>query len=481
MNAPIDINTRKVVQDNSGSRLKAFTSALLSRIGIGNLTGVAFGGARDYYSILGYNRSPQHHDFLGKYLRQDITQRIINAPVNATWSDPPQLIGSSSFDSAWKELVEKNDIYAYLGKVDIFAGLGQYAVLLIGFDDGRNLNQPVNPNRANKILYLQPYLEGSVVIKEFEENTASVRFGQPTMYEITPGDINQINKNIVTKAITRNKLTVHWSRVLHVADGTLENTVYGHSRLEPIYNSLDDLIKVVGGSAETYWMAGNRGIQVDIDKDMELNEEDAESITEEIEEYQHGQRRFIRTRGVKVENLGSDVADPRSTFDTILSIIAAATGIPKRVLIGVEAGQLASQQDRANWAVVVNERIANFAQPRILKPFIRLLQAANVLPIEDSIEYNWPDAYKMSPLERSQTSAQMARSMTNATKAMAQARNECEIDIWSVEEVRRIVTFDKHMPVLSGLPEGTLPPPKPEPIPQENQPFGGNPGGNFGR
>ena len=56
-------------------------------------------------------------------------------------------------------------------------------------------------------------------------------------------------------------------------------------------------------------------MQIDVDKDMELNSDDADDLTEEVDEYQHGMRRFIRTRGITIENLGSDVADPKNTFD----------------------------------------------------------------------------------------------------------------------------------------------------------------------
>lgn len=429
-------------------------SDLLSRSLLAIRAGVQYGGKRDLYTTFGYNPVPTHGDFLAKYLRQDIAKRVNDAPVDATWSDPPEVDGGSAFNTTWQTLAKDNQLFHYLAKTDSFAGLGTCAVLVIGFDDNRQLNQPVSKKVGRKINYLQPYLEGSIQITQFEEDQTSPRFGQPVMYEITPGEVITSRISATTRIMLRNKFQVHYSRILHVADNTMENTVFGHSRLEVVYNLLDDLLKVVGGSAETYWLTSNRGMQVDVDKEMDMNQEDAENLSAEIEEYMHQLRRFIRTRGVKINNLGTDVADPRGTFDVLMSLLSAATKIPKRVLMGAEAGQLASQQDRANWAVTISERISNYAEPTILRPLIQTLVNAGVLPEPQNLSIAWPDAYKMSPLERAQTSAQMARSMVNATKALQVAREDVGTTVFTPEEVRRVVGFGKHMPIFEGKPEG---------------------------
>lgn len=435
-------------------------SALLARAQLAWRAGLQFDGARDLYKVFGYKTNLIHQDFVTKYIRQDIAQRIINAPVDATWTDPPMLkIGEGKKEwTEWNEFVKETDAFAYLRKVDIFAGLGMFAVLVIGFDDGRKLDQPVNKGRKNKVIYMQPYLEGSIQITKFEEDETSPRFGKPVLYEITPGEVLTARTSATTKLMLRNKFTVHYTRVLHLADGTLENTVLGHSRLEPVYNVLDDLLKVSGGSAETYWLSANRGMQVDVDKDMELGEDDAKDLSDEIEEYQHQLRRIIRTRGVKITNLGSDVADPKNEFGVLLALLSATTGIPQRVLMGAEAGQLASQQDRANWAQRVAERVANYAEPVVLKPFIKMLADANVFDLPEGLIIEWPEPFKMNPLERAQTSAQMARSAVNVARAL-EVQQKIKTNIMSVEESREIIAPGDKMPIFRGLPQGQLPPP----------------------
>lgn len=419
--------------------------------------GLAFGGMRDFYKVFGWDRQPTHLKFVTKYITQDIAQRVINFPVASTWSDHPTVTGTTQFEKAWEDLVKQHDIYAHLARADIFAGLGAFSILLIGIDDGLDLSQPVQPGRKHRITYMQPYLEASLSITKLENNPNNPRFGLPVMYKVSPSNNPLNNRDSVTSA-QRASFEVHYTRVLHLADNCLENIFVGHSRMRHIYNVLDDIQKVSGGSAETYWLTANRGLQVDIDKEMELDEDDANNMADEIDEYEHGVRRVLRTRGTKITNLGSDVADPRGVFNVLIALLSAATSIPQRVLIGAEAGQLASQQDRANWANTVAQRVANWGEPKVLKPFIKQLVFMGALPDPGKkLAIEWPEAFKMSPLERGQTSAQQARSITNVARAMETAQKG-GYDLVSVEEAREMTAPGKSLLVLQGKPTGTFPP-----------------------
>lgn len=455
-------------------------SDFLSRMKLALASGTQFGGARDMYEVFGWNRNVTHKDFVFKYYRQEIASRIIDAPVHAVWTDPPILKVGKKTWLEWDKFAKDVQVFPALSKLDRFAGLGMFSVLLIGLDDGKKLDQPVSKSRKNNVIFLQPYLEGSVKIAAYDENTSSPRYNKPIMYEIDNSLQSQDRPGVmaVTSKLPRNqKMQVHYSRILHVADGEMENTLFGRSRLQAVYNNLDDLQKITGGSAETYWMAANRGMHIDVDKEMELQPEDEEALTEEIDEYQHQLRRVLRTRGVKINSLGSDVADPKSSFGVQLALISSNTGIPQRVLMGAEAGQLASQQDRANWAVVVDQRIAYFAEPIILRPFINKLGEINVLNVPDyTIE--WPETFKMNPLERAQASAQMARSAVNVIRAMKEAQ-DIGTELVSIEEAREIIAPGARVPVLIGTPTGKTPPSIDEmlkrkaeavPLPESNEP-----------
>lgn len=456
----------------------AVLSDIRRRLQLAWAAGMQAEGARNMYKVFGWKPNPEHKDYVAKYLKQDITQRIISAPVNALWSDPPTVTGDATFQKSWDDLLAQHAVFHQLQRVDILCGLGRYAVMLIGLDDGLQLDKPVRKGAGRKVIYLQPYAEGSAVIKTFDRNQTSPRFGLPLMYTITPGAFEQgiaSSSQDATIQGAQTSFDVHYSRILHIAEGALESEVFGHSRLQAVYNVLDDVLKVTGGSAEMFWLSANRGLHIDVDKEMDLKKDDAENLSDEIDEYEDQLRRVIRTRGVTIKSLGSEVADPRGVFDVQLSLLASNTGIPKRVLAGSEAGQLASQQDRANWAIQVEMRIAHHGQPTILIPFIRTLIDMGVLSAPSQMSITWPDAFKMNPLERAQTSAQMARSAANLSKTLKTVQ---DINLAGAEAAR--ATFEAtsggggfmgnattdSVPAPSDTPkpaDGTTNPAKPEP------------------
>jgi hypothetical protein len=141
-----------------------------------------------------------------------------------------------------------------------------------------------------------------------------------------------------------------------------------------------DLEKVVGGGAEAFWRRADRGMQLDLDPTIDVSQEQKDAMKVQLEEYEHELRRILTTRGVKINELGSDVADFKSPVDAIMALISAGTGIPQRVLMGSEQGKLAAKQDRANWDNRVTDRQSDFAGPLVLRPFIDKMIAIKALP-----------------------------------------------------------------------------------------------------
>jgi hypothetical protein len=428
-------------------------SALLQRSGFARLLGQVFEGKRDYYEVFGYDRTLDTEQMWEMYHRGGIAHRIIHAYPDAVWGRPPQLHmhvdaptpttptnpivnpepGTppastpsisppgpppvNNWDNDWDKFARSVKLWDAIKKADILAGLGRYSIILVGTNQA-NMANPLR--KGARITYLQPYSEYNVTISEWDRDPTSPRFGLPLYYNISPNrNRNRVNQGATVVAPVAAAFRAHYSRVWHFARGTLESSVYGIPRYAPIWNYLMDLMKVVGSSAESYWMTAYQGLHANIDAEMEMNEDDAADLSDEVDEYQHGLRRFIRTRGVEVKTLGSKVADPRGAFDVVLTLISGTTGIPKRILLGSEAGQLASSQDRNNWAERIEEERSNYAEPAVIWPILQWLNDYGVMPMDlDAVQLLWPEAFRMSPLERGQTAAQTARTAANLLKAM---------------------------------------------------------------
>lgn len=376
--------------DASGSRpqngdkkvgLRALSTLLMERwrFAQNGALGMTFGGRRDVYTTLGYN--PQRltiRDFRARYERGGIAERIVEAYPNATWAGGARIVEDhdptveTEFEKAVRILFDKRDVWSRLNRADILASLGRFSVLLLGARGA--LNSPL-PDKIDDLLYITPLAEDRIRIKTWEDDPTDPRFGRPKTYGLTIS--SSFGDDGTPTAGTEQE--VHWTRVIHVAEGLLENEIYGKPRLRSIWNYLDDLDKLVGGGAEAAWKRMDPGMQVDVDPDIEMDEDEEQLLDDEIEEYQHDVRRVMRTRGTKINLLSSQVQGFGPNTDTVLQLIAATTGIPHRILTGSERGELASSQDRFNWADRINERRRGFATPLVRQLIGRLVERG-VLP-----------------------------------------------------------------------------------------------------
>lgn len=189
---------------------------------------------------------------------------------------------------------------------------------------------------------------------------------------------------------------------MHIAENLLDNETSGLPTLERVFNLLIDLQKITGGGAEAFWLRANQGMQLDVDKDAKLDPDELTKLASQAEEYKHQITRMLRTKGVDVKTLGSDVANFSNQADAVLTQIAGSKGIPKRILTGSEMGELASSQDRDNWNDQVNGRQKFHAGPYIVRPLVDRLIAYGYLPTpKKSYAVRWPHVQALTAAERS--------------------------------------------------------------------------------
>jgi uncharacterized protein len=408
--------------------------AQYTRILLGRLAGITHGGTRDMYQSFGYTRAPTIENFLSTYQRNGIANRILRAYPKATWRDQP-VIRDEKGDSAQKEgkdgkanknyspfveavedFFEKKRIMHYMERVDRMGGVGQYSILVMGFAGEANMTDPLGTEKA-KLIYLQPYGEQHVSISRYETNPNDPRFGMPVTYSV------QQKQVIGSGNAAGVSFSVHHSRVLHVADNLEENEVFGMPRLLPVLNWLTDLEKVVGAGAETFWLNSRQGMNLNIDKDANIDKEELAAMKEQAVEFENQLRRMLTTRGVDAQVLNANVADPKPNIDTLLDLISGATGIPKRILIGSERGELGGDADENNWGQRIEERRKDFAYPTILRPFlVKMIETGNLPKPQGQFWIEAPNAASLSPekradiaLKKSQALATYANSPTAET------------------------------------------------------------------
>jgi len=387
-------------------------STIVERSKLIERLGLSYGDDRDLYKALGYRKTPNFSDYYTRYKRQDIARRVVNAPTSESWRMKPIITENqgekTKFEEAWEALVKDHRIWHYLTRADRISGIGEYGVLLMGFNDvssAKGLKTPVNTKSdSTELIYLQAYTSNNASIKSFVSDTRDPRFGMPEIYEM------KIRSN--SGSYSYSDYEVHYSRVIHIADGAEENDVYGTPRLQCVLNRLMDLEKVVGGSAEMFWRGAFPGFALEAEADANIETLDLDDLEEEMQNYLHNLQRYIRLQGIKINQLDPQVADPSKHFDTIIQLISAATDIPKRILLGSERGELASSQDETHWSKFIDSRREDFVEPVILRPFIDKMISVKILPEPTSGNYSvkWPDL--TAPTEK--TKADIRRINTEA-------------------------------------------------------------------
>jgi uncharacterized protein len=390
-------------------------SALTARAEMLGRLGMSYDDKRDLYQALGYKLTLEYRDYATFYTRHEIAKAVINKPAGATWRGGCRIEESDNDDEtalekAWKELDKSLNLRSAFLRLDKLASLGKYGVLFLGFSDAKSAQQfirPVAPSKNIKLLYVKPLGELHAQIQTYDNNAQSNRFGLPDTY----------NLEIVNAATnTSSTFVAHHSRIIHVPGELLESEYEGVPVLEVIYNRCQDLEKLVGGSAEMFWRGARPGYSGKVDKDFVMSSDTESGLRAQIDEYEHNLRRILVNEGIDLTALAIQVADPTGHMDIQLQMISAVTGIPKRILVGSERGELASSQDEVAWKELIQDRRDEYATPQIVRPFVDRMIEKGVLPPPDT-EYDvqWEDLFAQSDREQAEVGRTRSESLRNYT------------------------------------------------------------------
>ena len=440
------------------NQLSALTSVLLARAQLLGTMGKSFGTQRDIFKALGYETNPNFFSYWWRYRRTSLGRRVIQAFPKACWQRFPtveenQKNEQTAFEAAFSEFLDTVGLFRILRRLDILSGIGEYGVLYLGFAT----NDPKQPLRPGEpLLFIRPFTSDVAVVDALVNESSDPRYGLPLYYKIQMSkDGTMLKGGGGSAGISQ---VVHYSRVIHVAEDVDDGEIYGTPRLEPCLNDLQTLDYVVGGSGEMFWQGAfpghafltRDGVQFPTDTTRKTAMED------EIGDYVHGLKRYMKLSGVDIHDFQPQAISPREHYDVLVSNISAATGIPKRILLGSERGELASTQDRDNWADKVMDRQANFCEPVILRSLIDRLIFAKVFP-EPSESYSivWPPIQAPNIIDQSMTAKAVAEAVTTYASGPAEyvmprsmfLKKYLGFTVEEVEEVEAIVSELPDLPI----------------------------------
>jgi len=465
-----------------------------------------------------------------------------------------ELIASLRGEHSWYQGEEGNPLWEALKRADQLSGIGYFGVLLIGLDDGQPLSSPVKglteknsmpqaekpkaekpeePEESKKngkplpkslpkektknasyekyelvcnqektsnrkVLFLRSFDEALVHISLYETNPTSPRYGMPVQYNIMFND-PQERSTVGMGAPLRTQI-VHWTRIVHIADNLDSSEIFGVPRMRPVYNRLYDLRKLYSGDAEMFWQGALPGLSFEthpqLGGDVNISAEDTRDA---VERYYNGLQRFFLTSGLSIKSLSPQVSDPTPHINAQIEAICIELGIPKRIFMGSERGELASGQDSGTWNDRLRARQNKYLTPRVIVPLIdRLILVGVLTPPQEGYSVRWPDLDSMSDMEQ----AQVAGATTEAVAKYIQGQVETLIppeyflgdilgfDKSQVEEILEAALQvqeeqqaeeeaerEEALKQLEQLPPGQQPPPPGQQPPGQQPPPGKQPPG----
>jgi hypothetical protein len=392
MTTPTPLSDPTEAQVRAANVIAALSEAITRRMYASGFQ--TFDGKRDISREAGY---PQHittTDYWTAYRRGGVAGTIVDKFAETTWRKSPEVTDADEageetpFSKGWKEIRDRLHVFRAMEQADKLARIGRYSVLLLGFratDD--EYRQPVRrmSNPAD-LLYLQSYDEGRVSILQWVTDPRDPAYGLPLEYTLQTATESGGFSGAVPSIVA------HRSRVIHVAENTLRDRVFGRPALERPWNDLIDYQKIASGTAEAFWQRVVAVMQGIIDPEAQLTEPEVKAYTEALQALQHGLGRIVAQKGAKLEKLIEDEPDPTGAAKLSERRIAAATDYPARILFGSETGERASSEDQKSFFGSVGERQIQYAEPVLLRPFVDRLVEVGILPAPRNGKYScvWP-------------------------------------------------------------------------------------------
>ena len=362
-----------------------------------------FGAAKHNHTAdFGYPALVDFNTAYEAYTRNGLANAGVDKTVEKTWQDMPYLQEfqrDGTKGGNQKETKVEADIrqrfadlrlWQHMAEADRRGMVGRYSVLILRFADSKQLREPVD--RVNGglagLVEVIPAWEGQIKPSAWDTDQTSEGYGQPTMY--------QFNEAAVGETAQPRNFDIHPDRVIVWSrDGTLN----GRSALEPGYNDLLSLSKIIGAGGEGFYKNAKSGLSIEIDKDAKLESMAAamgvqttdvvDKIDEQVESFNRGFDKSLMTQGMKVTPIQVSLPSPEHFFAVAAQSFAASMKIPMKILVGSQTGERASTEDAEEWSRTCMGRRTNQVIPAIMT-FVGRLEQVGILPARDWF-LSWSD------------------------------------------------------------------------------------------
>ncbi len=239
------------------------------------------------------------------YDREAVPARIVEVLPAETWQSTPTIVDRDAEDKgldepsdfeqglidlckgltpgggpSWHEEEQGSQLWEYLRRFDILSGIGQFGVLLLGFDDGANLQDPVegstvvvntesttvhwgdSPITTNEAAYLDTLATGPLTRRVWTHNAKTKIKG--VTGELDDGPPEPQYKELQTPALNSEEVAAlaKWKhdRVVYNRLVEAKNTFDDLARTSPEAVHNKTFIDLLSGTDRQYFESGTTGM-----------------------------------------------------------------------------------------------------------------------------------------------------------------------------------------------------------------------------
>ena len=309
-----------------------------------------------YYDY-GYPASLDFFNFWNMYRRFGIAKAVVEYPVNTCWSTNPT-IDAAGIEGDIEKLENDFGLWRRCKALDTRQRVGRYAGLFMRVKDGKKPNEPIEGKLSGlaSLVDMMPLYESQLDVVSTDQDPLSERYGQPIIYQFNGSAEGDGNEN------ESGSFEIHHSRIVTVAEGSDNGSIYGVSALEAVYNSLMDLRKIVGAGGEGFYKNASQSMVFSTGDSQAWvnNKARLDEFAEQTNDFMRNRFRRALVTPMDAKTLDSNLANPRDHFFDALYDVSAGSGIPSNLLIGSQTGVLAGDNDGKQFLSSQNSRRTDF-------------------------------------------------------------------------------------------------------------------------
>ena len=293
-------------------------------------------------------------------------------------------------------LLNAKDVFT---QAAVFERAYGWSIIVIGYQDkAETLKEPVN--KPEKIVNLQAYAPTMITEVKIDENEENPGFGLPQTYKV--------------RIAERREVEVHCSRVIHLATRLLDNPWKGMSVLEPVWDDLTVIRNIAWGMGQTLYRYGS-GFPV-----VTVKGATREQLREWAREWGPltAQTSLFKSDKQEIEFKGLEgrALDPEPYYSAIMERISAGSGIPKPMIIGAQAGQLAgSEVNEREYFKLISDCQSRY-EPVIMSLIDDLMRMGQVPDVHYRIK--WLGGFEINPRDKAAAELDRVRALALMTNWM---------------------------------------------------------------